>query len=330
MKKFLSVLAGMMLFSMTARAQTCPDYQSWNGSACEKITCPAGQFIDTDGCSVCPAGMYSESGWKSCTSCYFTTWSPAGSSKCTSCKAIPIPNGTCSLCTVEGICTQAECDRMYRWNGTECVPSQCEYGSYYNEETGTCKYCDVQMRICLDCNASGCLACLSGWGLNKNGRCVRCGISDCTKCEFSSDSTAVCVRCDRGYGLRDGKCVKCSTLKVGKGVCLECDESGCTNAFCRGSTRAFFNSVTRQCEIPPVCASGEYAKDGACQPCSNVPVANGTCEVCSDESTCTDFSCDSGYIPDYDTNTCVQAVTCKYPLKTVADYSGGCIGCCTD
>ena len=99
-----------------------------------------------------------------------------------------------------------------------------------------------------------------------------------------------CIRCESGYVLQNGKCV-------------------------------------------PECKWNEYwDESGQCQPCSNIKVANGVCRQCSADGTkCTDILCDDdSYSPDYESNACVKPVVCKYPLKEVADYSGECVGCCTE
>ena len=99
-----------------------------------------------------------------------------------------------------------------------------------------------------------------------------------------------CIRCESGYVLQNGKCV-------------------------------------------PECKWNEYwDESGQCQPCSNIKVANGVCRQCSADGTkCTDILCDDdSYSPDYEANACVKPVVCKYPLKEVADYSGECVGCCTE
>ena len=99
-----------------------------------------------------------------------------------------------------------------------------------------------------------------------------------------------CIRCESGYVLQNGKCV-------------------------------------------PECKWNEYwDESGQCPPCSNIKVANGVCRQCSADGTkCTDILCDDdSYSPDYEANACVKPVVCKYPLKEVADYSGECVGCCTE
>ena len=106
--------------------------------------------------------------------------------------------------------------------------------------------------------------------------------------------------------------------------CADCSDWGqCTSCY------SGYIVSNGECVKKPTCSNGQYtASDGTCQPCSNISVPNGSCLSCSSSSQCDNISCNTGYVKKG--GTCVKAATCTYPLKEVTDYSGECVGCCTD
>ncbi|HBO58560.1 MAG TPA: hypothetical protein DD624_01435 [Alphaproteobacteria bacterium] len=166
-------------------------------------------------------------------------------------------------------------------------------------------------------------------------------------CEYDVNlAGGVCNKyCDGTVGTSNKVCLKanCSNGMVSKtkaGIfdggeishryccpenCEECSDWGqCTR--CDGNYR-LKNGL---CEAIPKCEYGEYLdSDDNCKPCSDFPVANGTCGSCT-SSYCIRAICNSGYFIQSHSAVCVKGVSCQYPLKEATDYSGECVGCCTD
>lgn len=103
--------------------------------------------------------------------------------------------------------------------------------------------------LCSNCTASGrCLRCNDGYSLQA-GRCVKCSVRGCTRC---SEDPSVCERCQTGnhdwvdgsLGLKEGKCVRCQDPN--------CSDCGSNWAKCRA------------CVGPGSYSNGTVLKDGKC------------------------------------------------------------------
>ena len=303
----------------TCTAVSCNEGYRANGFKCERITCPAGQYVNGNSCAACPSGTYSEGGTAtSCTPCASGTWSPARASNCRACPSISVSNGTCTACSLTGICTAVSCNSGYKANGTTCEKIVCP-------------------AHCSSCNVGGyCIQCESGYTLSDDRlSCLPACSENCKTC-----SNGVCTDCGDGYTLNDGKCLDCSVYNVGNGTCTECDEYGCTDAECNGSN-AFFNPTFRKCGVEcdvnqyldssytcrdcPVgqtSSGGWFANPTNCYSCDSIPVDGGRCTECKNGS-CTKAECEDGYVLDSTGRTCIAALaSCLSPLKISDD------GCC--
>ena len=150
MKKFLLVLAAMLLFSMTARADRCPSGKYWATSVNDCVACPiycsvcestssgmscsacgSGCFLKgIYGCSPCGAGTYSKGGTAtSCRTCPAGTWSEWASSSCSPCSSIAVENGTCTSCSSTGTCSAISCNSGYTLSNGKCVSGSQEDSS---------------------------------------------------------------------------------------------------------------------------------------------------------------------------------------------------------
>ena len=141
-----------------------------------------------------------------------------------------------------------------------------------------------------------------------------------------------CTSCDDGYYLQPIHADNADGVFTTYNVCWpDCPSncSSCSDSSTCTSCDYGYTLSNGACVKKPTCTSGQYtASDGTCQPCSNISVPNGSCLSCSSSSQCDNISCNTGYVKKG--STCVKAATCTYPLKEVADYSGECVGCCTD
>ncbi len=299
---------------------------SQDGTTCLEVSCASGYRIDgttcvstaddyyEETCSVNCASCNDDGTCKQCESGYSLDW--VYKRKCVNrskCEANPLAyliNGSC------------RCTKGYRpWGASddECIP--CPEG---------CQYCF---------RSGQCGSCVAGYYM-KQGNCIKIPVRENVEmdngvCEKYTDDYGLGWRCT-GAICSDGKSEHCNTVYYvdgrGKDDCF-CYPANCRRASDWGQCLSCESGYALQdgkCILK--CKWYEYRDaSGQCQPCSNIKVANGVCRQCSTDGVkCTDILCDEGYVFDSVTNACVKPVVCKYPLKEVTDYTGGCIGCCTD
>lgn len=311
-------------------------YDSW-GKKCAQ--CPRGTYsstVNASSCTPCPAGTRSSSSLSSttCIPCVDGMWSSAGGvcQECSTSTKISVPNGKCEFCSPDGEkCTGVRCNTGYVPNGTTCV-----------RYTGSWVSCPDN---CDKCSADGtCLLCRSRYFV-QDGKCEEMPVRE--NVEFED---GICN--EYRYDGRVWWCVRATCLEKNAynsrymyaflnkyGYVSQRASQYCMPAHCKTSTYwgkcvvCGSGYVMQNGKCVPECKWNEYRDaSGQCQPCSNINIANGVCRQCSADGTkCTDILCDDdSYSPDYESNACVKPVVCKYPLKEVADYSGDCVGCCTE
>lgn len=144
-------------------------------------------------------------------------------------------------------------------------------------------------------------------------RAEECNVEHCTECRRGTSN--ICEECEIGWWR--------SKWKGGAMCCPPFADCSDGNIKC-------YSRYGLKDGMCVACPAGQWSAGGtvACSPCSSIPVANGQCAACSSTGDCTSVSCNSGYASNG--TACVKAVSCRYPLKEAADYSGECAGCCTD
>ena len=303
----------------TCTAVLCNEGYRATGFKCERITCPAGQYVNGNSCAACPSGTYSEGGTAtSCTPCASGTWSPARASNCRACPSIIVSNGTCTACSLTGICTAVSCNEGYKANGAKCERITCSTGEYLSGST--CKACStisVSNGVCTACSSTGtctAVSCNEGYKANGNvcesvlcsageylsgSTCISCSTipvenGTCKAC--TSGASCDAVDCNIGYKTVGTTCVKiecplnCAACDSW-GFCYQCengytlsdDRLSCLPA-CSENCKTCSNGVCTDCD------DGYTLNDGKCLDCSVYNVGNGTCTAC-DEYSCTDAEC---------------------------------------
>ena len=314
-------------YNMTIPNGRCIIY-SQDGTTCLEVECNIGYQID-----------YQSDG-ATCEKKYDT--GPC-SVNCTSCN----DDGTCNQCE-----TGYKLDRLYKRycvNQAKCEANplaklyyglcKCAIG-YYQPLGASDDVCIACPEGCSDCSRSGqCGSCVAGYYM-KQGNCIKIPVRENVEmdngvCEKYTDDYGLGWRCEDAT-CSDGKSADSKQVYRHD---LEikyhrfCYPANCRRASDWGQCLSCESGYALQdgkCILK--CKWYEYRDaSGQCQPCSNIKVANGVCRQCSTDGVkCTDILCDDGYVFDSVTNACVKPVVCKYPLKEVTDYTGGCIGCCTD
>lgn len=133
--------------------------------------------------------------------------------KCTNCvTGYYLTGTTCTLCstTMNGcsICS----------DGSTCL--KCLSG-YYHDPTNKCFLCSSQRPNCQLCKYNSgtsvvdCIDCNEGYFLAGGLTCDACTDTACLSC---SDSTT-CTRCQTGFYLSSGDCLKCQNLFAGCRMC---------------------------------------------------------------------------------------------------------------
>ena len=296
----------------TCTAATCNDGYMWNGSACVKLECPAGQYASGNSCVDCPSGKWSAGG-------------TATSTSCQACASIKIKHGVCNACTASGVCTASSCnsERGYGWSDSAnaCVPLTCGVGQIFG--SGSCYDCpsgtyskgektykeDNRFFLCMTCSSI----------VIENGKCTdctkdgTCTAADCNDGYAWNGSACVKLECPAGQYLNGTSCVNCpsdqwsaggtatacqpcSSISVENGTCVSCSaDGGCTTPVC--SRKYAFKKGG--C-VPQICFSNTYEDDsGTCRPCSDIAVNGGVCTACSyDGTVCEKAECNEGWAND--------------------------------
>lgn len=167
----------------------------------------------------------------------------------------------------------------------------------------------------------------------ENAVCTDCWSPYCQECPESSSVTG-CQKCDPGYLLKDGDCVKCDG-ETTHNKCLACevsptnpDQTVCTRC-AEGNLLNLANGYHKECEDCTVtancarctkdacvkCKEGYRLYEGKCEPCSNIP----HCVKCSSSDKCD--VCDY-HVADLDANGKCSA--CRTDMGWKPDGKGGC------
>lgn len=169
----------------------------------------------------------------------------------------------------------------------------------------------------------------------ENAVCSDCWSPYCQECPGSSSVTG-CQKCDPGYLLRDGDCVKCdgetsynkcldcvvSTTEYEQTVCTRCAEGNLLNVANGFHKECEGCSVTANCakctkDTCEKCKEGFRLYKGKCEPCSDIP----HCVKCSSSDTTKCDVCDY-HVADLDSNG--KCSKCRTDMGWKPDGKGGC------
>lgn len=103
----------------------------------------------------------------------------------------------------------------------------CERGFYLNESSFTCESCDLKHEGCLECAQNYCFKCEPGYNLI-GGKCVKDNFQ-LPYCVQRQDLK--CIQCETNFINRDGQCVCDKSFTIDNNVCVLCKESipGCVS-----------------------------------------------------------------------------------------------------
>ena len=133
-------------------------------------------------------------------------------------------NAPCLFCDENAVLINNACifcNYLYGNNCLKCNDKQClkcndGYGFILNE---TCSKCsELFGEGCTKCGSSiynlkpFCSYCKYGYTLGIDGKCKSCkndaNLKNCEKCESKGKIGYICIKCESGYELRNGKCIK--------------------------------------------------------------------------------------------------------------------------
>ncbi|PRW61533.1 serine threonine [Chlorella sorokiniana] len=242
------------------------------------VAVPCESLTRVDFCTECarPAGS-------AATLCYLchptraSTWRTDGSGTITQCKA-PTTGATCTKASGDPNC--AYCDGIY------CI--KCNFGFEFNSQykcqrmnykvvTGCgvlsknsqCGACTSDGACTLCANPSHILVPLNAIYINAAGQGSQC--MDLAKLKTEAlaitgkplalpagcrevDTEFKCARCNNGYSLTGGKCVrngnKCVATLPFWHYCAQCDATGRKCVLCNGSRSPLYKSADGSCALP--------------------------------------------------------------------------------
>ena len=260
---------------------SCDDEYYQSGKKCieKSDTC---EVVSFSGCTSCKKGQYSSN--NICQDC---------SSNCVECNN----NKECQKCedgytNKKGQCVDdKKCEK--RNKNDKCI--KCVEGYYLDNKEEECKEC---MNGCQECNnANTCKICIDGFILyqsechQQTAKSVNQQMNK-VKNEMKRDDVIIipncmnqsivgCVRCESGYYINDGRCLKCEencNICIDETTCKSC-KTGFTaeNGKCVEYTNSGCKYKMEGSDDCVICVDGYYLKDGDCRKCAD------SCSTCSDD-----------------------------------------------
>ncbi|CAG2233002.1 unnamed protein product [Mytilus edulis] len=216
----------------------------------------------------------------------------------------PSCDKTCAVVTNNTVCTK--CQPLISVGITVCTECQPEY--YYDGVIGNCKTCSTGCKTnntniakCFP-NTGNCrFGCSSGWsGL----RCdtFTCSLANCESCV--ANHPTVCERCQTGWYLDSGQCVRCSDN------CATLNSCDTTSGTCTGGCKTGWYGNTCKDNCTTNCNQGECDSNGICSSGCNSKRYGQKCDLQCPNclTTCNRNTglCDAGCVDGYHGNDCLQ------------------------
>ena len=306
-------------------------FSSKNNGSCVAEVPNCATYNNKDKCQSCNEGysLYGNGSCQiKCNSGYYRT----NNNTCEQCDS------SCKTCSSAEECTSCNDGDILK-NGT-CIPASTGCGVGYVLHNNLCYSCPSNCLTCGYDDGTYCTTCTTGYGVDSNGTCFKCG----GHCERCGGSNMDCRVCESGYFLYnengDPHCAKCPSgcaecssadscntcadgLVKKEGVCVEsCGEGySAENGICVQNCPANCDSCT-SADSCDTCSNGYLNEGGACvESCSSGSYADGntckacdsSCSTCSGSGTCDTCAeglikqgsscvsgCDSGYYQDGD------------------------------
>ena len=278
---------------------------SGNSCCCVATSCPSGQRLENGKCVANCTGVTCKSGYKAVSNdtgccCEADASCPTGKWLCSQCGYIH-----------EGASTPIKCPLCASSN-FQCLPS-CQSGYSYNT---TYKGCIKDTLTCnIGCALKGCgigstLKPDTGYYIKSDGTCPACStaIANCAACSISKlGDTPKCTKCNAGYTLSGGMCVK----KEGD----SCSDWDISYTSCsRGYRKLLSGGSCEKCPANTMCATCPTGCTGSTAGVCNTSSA-ATCRLCATnlqiEEGCT---CPSGYKLTLDRKTCANIAGTGYDM----------------
>uniref|UniRef100_A0A1B6GHW2 furin n=2 Tax=Proconiini TaxID=565685 RepID=A0A1B6GHW2_9HEMI len=198
-------------------------------------------------------------------------------------------HSSCETCSGPGESECITCRSGRMSLGNSCY-SVCPDGYYTDKKRKECMHCPTG---CATCNSATCLTCEVGFTLNKKGKCVREGSSQCSPDQFFSGSRCEACHpsCDSCHGAAANHCLSCAgqllleeatcvgTCSQGhypeQSQCVRCLHqcSQCVSRINCTACRAGLQLQSGECRA--TCAQGYYSDVGVCAKCYL------SCKTCS-------------------------------------------------
>merc|ERR1712072_792975 len=292
---------------------------------CVLSTCPAGQFVDGNGCSGCPAGTFQPffaTTATECPQCPVGEASESGASECAPCSPLQTTSGPGSTECIDITCPFGE-ELVISGGSASCVPIICNAGQFV--DGNGCSDCPAgTFQPDIGSTATKCQQCLVGEiSGERAGTCLACPPGETTSGPGSTE--CVPVICAAGFLVDGDDCLKCipGTFQPdNESTATECsictpgsfsDAPGLTDctlcpigtyekfsisAACTscpsGTTTAAPGSTSETDCIAITCAAGQFADGNGCSPCSpgsfqpTAPFDGNECTPCPDGTTSED------------------------------------------
>ncbi|XP_071139565.1 receptor-type tyrosine-protein phosphatase mu-like isoform X16 [Mytilus edulis] len=216
----------------------------------------------------------------------------------------PSCDKTCSVVTNDTFCTK--CQALISIGITVCTECQPEY--YYEGINGNCKTCstgcksnNTNIAKCFPDTGNCRFGCSAGWS---GPRCdsFTCSLANCESCV--ANQPTVCERCQTGWYLDSGKCVKCSDN------CATLNSCDTISGTCTGGCKTGWYGNTCKDNCTANCNKGECDNNGICSSGCNSKRYGQKCDLQCPNclTTCNRNTglCDAGCVDGYHGNDCLQ------------------------
>ncbi|ELP93554.1 protein serine/threonine kinase, putative [Entamoeba invadens IP1] len=325
------------------------------------LSCTSGYSLINNQCQKC-----SQPNCKTCSTTSNTC------DECTDSTYYLTKEGKCAKCDTNGNGTDClEC--LTSSDVFKCI--KCNLGSYvkdgvcvnlnkneYKSSETSARLCSRQIANCHSCNYTSttshfdvtklqCKSCVTGTGyrhgsstktcefcpneVDDDSNCIACG-TGCSSCFLSPENTPLCVKCSKGFALRNNTCVALQNMDF----CLDqkpdvgCES--CTNYLTKGTNcsslqrtnKCSFYNEKNECQpyhqVPeilppkPITRSAKAEKNN----CKTNEFKKGKCYACAKG-----FSLDTSNPPTCSNCNCVECNIlnqCKVCLNETNDYNGTC------
>ncbi|GMH78102.1 hypothetical protein TrLO_g3938, partial [Triparma laevis f. longispina] len=286
-------------------------YLSASGSAAGE-TSSADLHDSADDCSICHAGLYSDSGAGSCTPCTAGTFLNdeattvslhAGEESCLVCAAgsHSVEGSTaCEDCQAGTFIEDDGSDAEEHDSVTDC--KVCEAGSYSGVGEG------------------GCTSCVGGKNLAVSDEPAdHDSVEDCVDClagKFSTERSGLCIVCEAGMhsGVSSPECLECPLGKfsnLNSADCTSCAPGSFSNTTrtpnkCRECRAGEYGTAAGASSIDACssCPAGKYSNSTGSSECVDCVLGKYNSFTCQMETSC--LKCDQGFYNDEP-----GALTCK-------------------